>query len=173
VEGRGFLTGAIIDDKLQEKLQSMSSQDGIINNHYLPGETDSTKLWGTRAQSCGRPGELRLLGGVDFTHDTSPYKVQQLIGNFQPSNFPPLSYGPSDTDQRRTPGRFENGAASSAPTMGAIGTIHVDYGLPHADSAISSRHRRPLDRDSQVNHVGADQSPKRFTCVAGRSTIGW
>src|SRR5712671_3057828 len=64
VEGRGFLTGAIIDSTLAGKITvDVRRQDGIINNHYLPGETNSTKLWGTRAQLLWTPTEnLRLLG---------------------------------------------------------------------------------------------------------------
>src|SRR5258708_21755531 len=90
VEGRGFLTGAIIDSTLAGKITvDVRRQDGIINNRFLDNTTDSTKLWGTRAQLLWTLTEnLRVLGGVDYTHDTSPYKVQQLIGNFQPSTFP-------------------------------------------------------------------------------------
>src|SRR5258706_14491489 len=139
VEGRGFLTGAIIDDKLAGKITvDVRRQDGIINNRYLPGETDSTKLWGTRAQLLWTPTEnLRLLGGVDFTHDTSPYKVQQLIGNFQPSSFPPLSYGPSDTDQAAEPrGDSKNGGSFvRADYVVPIGTITSITGYRHDDSS--------------------------------------
>jgi hypothetical protein len=37
-----------------------------------------------------------LLAGGDFLDDTSPGKTQWLVGNFQPSLFPTLSYSPDD-----------------------------------------------------------------------------
>jgi len=41
---------------------------------------------------------LRVLAGVDYNSDTSPYKVQQLIGIFSRPAFHRF-VGPSDTDQ--------------------------------------------------------------------------
>src|SRR6267142_1757096 len=162
VEGRGFLTGAIIDGTLAGKITfDVRRQDGIINNRYLPGETDSTKLWGTRAQLLWTPTEnLRVLGGVDFTHDTSPYKVQQLIGNFQPSIFPPLSFGPSDTDQAALPrGDSKTGGGLIRVDYSVpIGTISSISGFRHADSRdFFSTTADPLNVILQANHVGADQ----------------
>jgi len=178
-EGRGYLTGAIIDNKLAGKITfDIRRQDGIINNHYLPGDTDSTKLWGTRAQLLWTPTEnLRVLGGVDFTHDTSPYKVQQLIGNFQPSSFPPLSYGPSDTDQAAEPrGDSKTGGGLIRVDYSApIGTISSITGFRHADSRdFFSTTADPLNAILQANHVGADQITEEIhlaSPVAQR--LGW
>jgi iron complex outermembrane recepter protein len=181
-EGRGYVTGPLIDNTLAGKITfDVRRQDGIIDNQFLHNTTDSTRLWGTRAQLLWTPSEdLRVLAGVDYNSDTSPYKVQQLIGNFQPSSFPPLSYGPNDTDQAIHP-------TGNSQTSG--GLIRADYTVPagvltsitgyrHADSRdFSPTSADPFNEILQAYHVGADQlteeihfaSPtdQRFAWVTG------
>src|SRR5882757_7376050 len=179
VEGRGYLTGAIVDGKLAGKITfDVRRQDGIINNRFLSGTTDSTKLWGMRAQLLWTPtDDLRVLGGADFTHDTSPYKVQQLIGNFQPSSFPPLSYGPSDTDQAAVPrgdSKTGGGFVRADYTL-SVGTITSITGFRHADSRdFFSTTADPLNAILQVNHVGADQTTEEIHFASPpEQRLGW
>jgi iron complex outermembrane receptor protein len=179
VEGRGYLTGAIIDEKLAGKITfDARRQDGIIDNVFLNTKTDSTKLWGTQAQLLWTPTEnWRVLGGFDFTHDTSPYKVQQLIGNFQPSIFPPLSYGPNDTNQAMTPwGNSKTGGALiRADYTMAVGTISSITGFRHADSRdFFSTTAEPLNEILQLNHVGADQLTEEIHFASStEQRLGW
>ena len=179
VEGRGYATGPLIDDTLAGKITfDVRRQDGIINNKFLNTTTDSTKLWATRAQLLWTPSDvLRVLGGVDFNDDTSPYKVQQLIGNFQPTSFPPLSYGPSDTDQ---------GIASTGNSKTGGGVVRVDYTVPfgtvtsitgyrHADSRdFFSTTAEPFNEILQAYHVGADQETEEIHLASkSEARLGW
>ena len=179
VEGRGYATGPLIDDTLAGKITfDVRRQDGIINNKFLNTTTDSTKLWATRAQLLWTPSDvLRVLGGVDFNDDTSPYKVQQLIGNFQPASFPPLSYGPSDTDQ---------GIASTGNSKTGGGVVRVDYTVPfgtvtsitgyrHADSRdFFSTTAEPFNEILQAYHVGADQETEEIHLASkSEARLGW
>src|SRR6266403_3481917 len=181
-EGRGYVTGPLIDNTLAGKITfDVRRQDGFIDNRFLHDTTVSTRLWGTRAQLLWTPSDdLRVLAGVDYNSDTSPYKVQQLIGNFQPASFPPLSYGPSDTDQ---------GVNATGDSKTSGGFIRADYTMPvgiltsitgyrHADSRdFFSTSAEPFNEILQAYHVGADQlteeihfaSPadRRFSWVTG------
>lgn len=162
VEGRGYVTGPIVEEKLAGKITfDVRRQDGIIDNQFLHNTTDSTKLWSTRAQLLWTPNEdMRVLVGVDYNSDTSPYKVQQLIGNFQPSTFPPLSYGPSDTEQAVfSAGNSKTGGGLiRADYTLPIGTVSSITGFRHADSRdFFSTTAEPFNEILQNNHVGADQ----------------
>jgi iron complex outermembrane receptor protein len=162
VEGRGYVTGPLIDNTLAGKITfDVRRQDGIVDNRFLHDTTVSTRLWGTRAQLLWTPSDdLRVLAGVDYNSDTSPYKVQQLIGNFQPASFPPLSYGPNDTEQ---------GVNATGDSKTSGGFIRADYTMPagvltsipgyrHADSRdFFSTSAEPFNEILQAYHVGADQ----------------
>jgi iron complex outermembrane recepter protein len=162
VEGRGYVTGPISGSTLAGKFTfDVRRQDGIMDNELLDTTTVSTRLWGTRGQLLWTPAEgVRVLIGMDYSRDTSPYKAQQLIGNFQPSLFPPLSYGASDTEQAI-------GSTGDAKTGG--GFIRADYTLPvcklssitgyrHADSRdYFSTTADPFNTILQHYRVGADQ----------------
>jgi iron complex outermembrane receptor protein len=103
---------------------------------------------------------VTVRAGMDYGRDTSPYKVQQLIGNFQPSGFPTLHYGPSDTDQAIAP---------TGDSLSSGGFIRVDYNAPpgtltsitgyrHADSRdFFSTTADPFNSILQHYRVGADQ----------------
>ena len=100
-EFRGFVTGPIVSEELAGKVTfEVRRQDGLIDNRFPNTKDFSTKVWAARTQLLYESdSNLRVLLGADYTHDTSPYKVQQLVGNFQPSLFPHLYYGPDDTNQ--------------------------------------------------------------------------
>jgi iron complex outermembrane receptor protein len=179
VEGRGYVTGPIIDNVLAAKITfDVRHQDGIINNAYLRNNTDSTKLWSTRAQLLWTPTEnLRVLGGVDYSSDTSPYKFTQLIGNFQPASFPPLSYQPSDTNQGIAPtGDAKSGGAFVRVDYSlAIGTLTSITGYRHADSRdYFSTTADPLNEILQRYHVGADQETEEIHLASPtEQRLGW
>jgi iron complex outermembrane recepter protein len=161
-EGRGYVTGPIIDARLAGKVTfDIRRQDGILDNKFLHSTTGSTRLWGTRAQLLWTPTEnLRVLAGVDYSRDTSPYKVQQLIGNFQPAVFPPLSYGPNDTDQaiNSTGDSQSSGGLVRVDYTAPLGTLSSITGYRHADSRdFFSTSADPFNQILQHYHVGADQ----------------
>ena len=179
-EGRGYVTGPLIDGTLAGKVTfDVRRQDGIINNVFLNDKTDSTRLWGTRAQLLWTPFEdFRVKAGVDYNSDTSPYKVSQLIGNFQPVSFPPLSYRPSDVNQ---------GVDSTGDSKTSGAFIRADYTLPamvitsisgyrHADSRdFFSTTAEPFNEILQHNHVGADQLTQEihFASLGNHSALNW
>ncbi len=99
-EVRAYVTGPINDNLAAKITGEYRRQDGLLNNVVLNNRTLSTNLYGLRGQLLWTPTDsLKVLVGGDYNDDSSPYKVQQLIGNFQPSLFTPLSYQPNDTNQ--------------------------------------------------------------------------
>jgi iron complex outermembrane receptor protein len=126
-EFRAYATGPLVSNVLAGKVTfEVRRQDGLIDNRFLDTKDFSTKVWAGRAQLLYVPDDdLRVLLGVDYTHDTSPYKVQQLAGNFQPSLFPHLYYGANDTNQA-SPSKGNSktgGAVARADYTTAIGTF--------------------------------------------------
>lgn len=162
LEGRAYATGPIVADQLAGKITlDIRSQDGIINNQFQRNKNDNTRLGGARAQLLWTPtAGLRVLAGADINIDTSSYKNQQVFGNFQPSLFPPLAYGPSDTNQNIRP-------TGDSRTGGAF--VRVDYTLPFATFTSITGYRKadskdffstladPLNEDLQHYHIKADQ----------------
>ena len=125
-EVRSYLTGPLIADTLAGKVSMQyRTQDGIINNVNLGGSALSTTAGGGRAQLLWTPSSsVKLLFGGDFSSDGSPYKSTQLIGNFQPALFPPLSYSPDNTNDgiRGTGEARSAGAFARLDYMTPIGT---------------------------------------------------
>ncbi len=182
MEARGYITGPIVTDQLAGKLSvNVRSQDGIIKNPILNTTSDSTRLGGARGQALWTPtSNLRVLIGGDYEVDSSPYKNQQLIGNFQPASFPHLAYGPDDTDQAVRP-------TGDAQTGGAL--VRADYDVPFATITSITGYRKVHSRDffsttadpsnEILQHylVGADQiteelrltslNDRKLTWVAG------
>jgi len=159
VEGRGYVTGPLMDNTLAGKVTvDYRRQDGIMDNTFLHDKTDSTSLWGGRGQLLWTPSdELRVLAGVDYNRDASPYKVQQLLGNFQPSLFPPLSYGPNDTNQA---------IQSTGDAASGGGLLRIDYTLPQGilTSISGYRHAKSIDF--------FDTSASPFSEILQRYTVG-
>jgi iron complex outermembrane recepter protein len=178
-EGRGYLTGPIVDNTLAGKITvDYRRQDGIVNNFTLGDKTDSTSLWGSRAQLLWTPNEqLRVLGGVDYTRDASPYKVQQVIGNFQPSLFPPLSYGPSDTNQTTKPtgNTTTGGGFLRADYTTPVGVFSSITGYRHANSTdFFNTTAEPANELLQRYHVGADQITEEIHWSSvGEQRLNW
>jgi iron complex outermembrane receptor protein len=122
-EIRSYVTGPIDTDTLAGKVAvQYRRQDGIIDNVDLGTGALSTNAGSGRAQLLWTPtGDLKILFGGDFSKDGSPYKTTQLIGNFQPSLLPPLSYSPDNTNEAiRGTGDARNGG----------GLIRVDFTNP-------------------------------------------
>ena len=122
-EVRAFVTGPIIPDVLAGKLTvETRHQDGILDNVTLHQDVLSTSVWSTRGQLLWTPtSKLKVLFGLDYTDDSSPYKAQQLIGNFIPTLFPTLSYNPNDANQ---------GMRTQASAKIGGGLVHIDYETP-------------------------------------------
>jgi len=140
-EVRGFGTGPLIDGLVAGKVAvEYRRQDGYLRDAYLPGDPLlSTELGGVRSQLLWTPSErLKILFGADYNKDSSPYKVQQLDGNFQPSLFPPLAYGPNDANQAIR-------STGDAQTGGAL--LRVDYQTPRGvlTSILGYRQARDLE----------------------------
>src|SRR5882724_11143183 len=179
VEGRGYVTGALIDNTLAGNFTfDVRRQDGIIDSQFLHNTTDSTKLWGMRGQLLWTPNDdLRVRAGVDYNSDTSPYKTQQLMGNFQPSSFPPLSYGPNDTDQSIWPtGDSKTGGGFiRADYTAPFATVTSITGYRHADSRdYFSTSAEPFNEILQNYHVGADQITEEIHLSStGEQRLNW
>lgn len=120
-EFRGYAIGPLISDKLAGKIAvQFRRQDGWVDDPYLNNaHLRSTLLGGAKTQLLWNVSDnLNVLFGADYNVDASPYKVQQLDGNFQPALFPPLYYGPNDADQ---------GMLSKAHAEYGGGLIRVTY----------------------------------------------
>ena len=122
-ELRGYVTGPLIDTVLAGKVAlQFRRQDGYLNNVDLGGKALSTSTGGGRAQVLWTPtAQLKVLAGVDYSRDSSPYKSTQLIGNFQPSILAPLSYSPNDTNE---------GIRGSGDAQDGGALLRVDYQTP-------------------------------------------
>ena len=139
-EVRSYLTGPLIPDLLAGKIAlQYRRQDGYLNNVDLGGHALSTSAGGGRAQLLYTPiNNLRVLVGVDYNKDGSPYKSTQLIGNFQPASFPHLSYSPDDTNEGiRGSGDAEDGGAFA----------RIDYTLPFGTLTSITGFRDIYDRN--------------------------
>jgi iron complex outermembrane recepter protein len=113
-EVRSYLTGPLVADTVAGKVSlQYRRQDGVLDNVDLGTRALSTSAGSGRAQLLWTPSDaLKALFGVDFARDTSPYKSTQLIGNFQPSLLPQLSYSPDDTNEGiKGRGNARNGGA--------------------------------------------------------------
>jgi iron complex outermembrane receptor protein len=98
MEAQGYDTGALVENVLAGKIAvDVRRRDDFLTNIALHDKTYGENLGSIRGQLLWTPSsDLRLLAGGDFLDDTSPGKTQWLVGNFQPSLFPTLSYSPDD-----------------------------------------------------------------------------
>ena len=181
-EFRGYLTGPIIDDTLAGKIAvEYRRQDGYLYDPYLHDHLLSTNLGGARAQVLWTPNSnLKVLLGADYNIDASPYKVQQLVGNFQPSLFPTLYYGPSDANQGiQSKGDARTGGALAridyTTPVGVLTSISgfrsVDDHVTFSTSADPANQfiQHAIEQDSQFTQELRLASPgdQRLTWVAG------
>jgi iron complex outermembrane receptor protein len=125
MEVQGFDTGPVIDNKLAAKVAvDVRRRDDFLVNLSLHDKTYGENLGSVRGQLLWTPtADVRALFGGDYLDDTSAGKAQWLVGNFQPSLFPVLSYSPDATNQ-----------GSNAHTDKKVGGLltRVDWTLPVA-----------------------------------------
>src|SRR5258708_2160572 len=162
VEGRGYVTGPLVDNTLAGAISfDVRRQDGFLNNVTLRENTSEFHTWGTRGQLLWTPtDDLRVLGGVDFNKSTAP-KQTQLIGNFQPALFPGLSYRPSDVNSAVQPtgDARSSGALLRIDYTVPFGTISSITGYRHADSLHNfSTSAEPANEILQRYRVRAQRS---------------
>lgn len=182
MEAQGYLTGPIFGDTLAGKLAiDIRRRDDFLNNVTLNDKTYGENLGSIRGQILWRPADkLDITFGGDYLSDSSHNKAQFLVGNFQPSLFPPLSYSPDNTNQGLN--------TQSTRTIGGI-LAHVDWRLPFATLTSVTGERRvdsnllystqgdpsnsfisqPVVADDQISQEIRLVSPadKRLTWVGG------
>jgi iron complex outermembrane receptor protein len=182
MEGQAYVTGPLVADTLAGKIAvDLRRRDDFINNITLHDKTFGENLGSVRGQLLWTPtSKVRVLLGADYLDDTSSGKVQWLVGNFQPSLFPLLSYSPSQTNQ-----------GSNAHTDKKIGGLlgRVDWTLPFATLSSITGYRDvktrvhfstsgdpfnsiisdPVTRDDQITEEIRLTSPadQKLTWVAG------
>jgi iron complex outermembrane receptor protein len=182
MEGQAYVTGPLVADSLAGKIAvDLRRRDDFLSNITLHDKTYGENLGSVRGQLLWTPtSKVRVLLGADYLDDTSSGKVQWLVGNFQPSLFPALSYSPSETNQ-----------GSNARTDKKIGGLlaRVDWSLPFATLTSITGYRNvktsvhfstsgdpfnsiisdPLTRDDQITEEIHLTSPadQKFTWVAG------
>ena len=180
-EIRAYVTGPITDTLAGKLTVEGRRQDGYLNNVDLHDHALSTDDVGMRGQLLWTPtSKLHVLLGVDYNDDFSPYKAQQLVANFQPSLFPPLSYSPTDVNQGIN-------SKGNSQTGGAL--VRIDYEMPVGTLTSISGYRYVHDHaffstsaepdNELLQHVAnkdyqlsqevrlASPSNQRFTWVAG------
>src|SRR6202030_690992 len=125
MELQGFDTGPLVENILAGKIAvDVRRRDDFVTNLVLHDKTYGENLGSFRGQLLWTPSaEVRVLFGGDYLDDTSPGKTQWLVGNFQPSLFPNLSYNPDNTNQG-------SNATTDKKVSGLL--THVDWELPVA-----------------------------------------
>jgi iron complex outermembrane receptor protein len=182
MEVQGYDTGPLVADALAGKVAvDVRRRDDFLTNLALHDKTYGENLGSLRGQLLWTPtSDLRVLLGGDYLDDTSAGKTQWLVGNFQPSLFPTLSYSPDDTNQ-----------GSNAHTEKKVGGLlgHVDWELAFATLTSVTGYRKvdehvhfstsgdpfnsiisdPVIHDNQISEEVRMTSPagQRLTWVAG------
>ena len=182
MEVQGYDTGPIVAETLAGKVAvDVRRRDDFLTNIALHDKTYGENLGSVRGQLLWTPfSDLRVLIGGDYLDDTSAGKTQWLVGNFQPSLFPTLSYSPDATNQ-----------GSNARTDKKVGGLltHVDLELPFATLTSVTGYRKvdehvhfstsgdpfnsiisdPVIHDNQISEELRMTSPagQRLTWVGG------
>src|SRR5258708_24761219 len=101
MEIQGYDTGPLAENILAGKIAvDARRRDDFLTNLTLHDKTYGENVGSFRGQLLWTPGsDVRVLFGGDYLDDTSARKTQWLVGNFQPSLFPTLSYSPDNTHQ--------------------------------------------------------------------------
>ena len=180
-ELRAYVTGPITDTLAGKITFEGRRQDGYLDNPIRQDHALSTNDVGIRSQLLWTPtSKLHVLLGVDYNDDNSPYKAQQLDGNFQPALFPHLSYSPSDVNQGlKLKGNAQTGGALARIDYDTpIGTLTSISGYRYVhDHTFFSTSAEPFDelphhqvgKDYQLTQEVrlASPSDRRLTWVAG------
>jgi len=182
MEVQGYATGPLVENIVAGKIAvDVRRRDDFLTNLTLHDKTYGENLGSFRGQLLWTPGsEVRVLLGGDYLGDTSAGKTQWLVGNFQPSLFPTLSYSPDNTNQ-----------GSNAHTDKKVGGLltHVDWELPFATLTSITGYRKvdehvhfstsgdpfnsiisdPVVHDNQISEEARITSPagQRLTWVGG------
>jgi iron complex outermembrane receptor protein len=182
MEVQGYDTGPLAENLLAGKISvDVRRRDDFLTNLTLHDKTYGENLGSFRGQLLWTPSsEVHVLFGGDYLDDTSPGKTQWLVGNFQPSLFPTLSYSPDNTNQ-----------GSNARTEKKVGGLltHVDWELPFATLTSITGYRKvdehvhfstsgdpfnsiisdPVIHDHQISEEARITSPsgQRLTWVGG------
>jgi iron complex outermembrane receptor protein len=182
MEVQGYDTGPIVGDVVAGRLAvDVRRRDDFLTNIALHDKTYGENLGSLRGQILWTPtSDLRVLVGGDYLDDTSPGKTQWLVGNFQPSLFPTLSYSPDDTNQG-------SNARTDKKVSGLL--THVDWELAFATLTSVTGYRKvdehvhfstsgdpfnsiisdPVIHDNQISEELRMTSPagQRLTWVGG------
>jgi iron complex outermembrane receptor protein len=182
MEVQGYDTGPIVGDVVAGKVAvDVRRRDDFLTNIALHDKTYGENLGSLRGQILWTPtSDLRVLVGGDYLDDTSPGKTQWLVGNFQPSLFPTLSYSPDDTNQG-------SNARTDKKVSGLL--THVDWELAFATLTSVTGYRKvdehvhfstsgdpfnsiisdPVIHDNQISEEARFTSPsgQRLTWVGG------
>jgi iron complex outermembrane receptor protein len=182
MEVQGYDTGPLVENVLAGKFAvDVRRRDDFLSNIALHDKTYGENLGSLRGQLLWTPSSaVRVLFGGDYLDDTSAGKAQWLVGNFQPSLFPTLSYSPDDTNQ-----------GSNARTDKKVGGLltHVDWQLPFATLTSITGYRKvdehvhfstsgdpfnsiisdPVTHDNQISEEARITSPagQRLAWVGG------
>jgi iron complex outermembrane receptor protein len=182
MEVQGYNTGPLAENILAGKIAvDVRRRDDFLTDVALHDQTYGENLGSLRGQLLWTPSsDVRVLFGGDYLDDTSAGKAQWLVGNFQPSLFPTLSYSPDDTNQ-----------GSNAHTSKKVGGLltHLDWELPFATFTSITGYRKvdehvhfstsgdpfnsiisdPVVHDNQITEEARITSPsgQRLTWVGG------
>jgi iron complex outermembrane receptor protein len=182
VEVQGYVTGPLVPDILAGKLAAdVRRRDNYLTNIALHDKTYGDHLGSIRGQLLWNlTPDFKVLLGADYLDDTSPAKAQWVIGNFQPSLFPTLNYGPEAVNQgsnarmdKKVGGvlaRLE-GNLPFATLTSVTGYRNVDESLHFSTTGdpFNSIISDPITRDDQVSEELRLTSPsnQRLTWVGG------
>src|SRR5712671_4399684 len=164
MEVQGYATGPLVPDTLAGKLAvNVRRRDDYLTNITLHDKTYGDNLDSIRGQLLWNlTPDFKVLLGADYLDDTSPAKTQWLIGNFQPSLFPTLSYSPDATNQgsdarmdKKVGGllmRLE-GNLSFATLTSVTGYRNVDESVHFSTTGdpFNSVISDPITRDDQIS----------------------
>jgi iron complex outermembrane receptor protein len=182
MEAQGYVTGPLIPNTLAGKLAvDVRRRDDYLTNNTLHDKTYGDNLGSIRGQLLWNlTPDLKVLFGGDYLDDTSPAKAQWLIGNFQPSLFPALNYGPDVTNQgsnarmdKKVGGLLARveGTLPFATLTSVTGYRNVDESLHFSTTGdpFNSIISDPIIRDDQVSEELRLTSPsnQRLTWVGG------
>ena len=122
-EIRAYANGPLVGDELAGKISiDYRNQGNYINAPYLHGKTGGDQLFEARGQILYTPNNnFMLKAGVDVSSDTGPFRPEWLIGNFQPSLYPHLTYSPGTTNDGKP-------SAGDSRTGGAF--VRMEYSAP-------------------------------------------
>ncbi len=173
-EFRGYVSGPISNTVAGNLSFHFRRQSGYLHDLYLRDRLLSTLMGGGRGQILWTPNNhLSVLFGADYNIDSSPYKVYQLDGNFQPTLFPKLYFGPSDANQGLpSQGNARTGGGLIRVVYNSpFGTLTSITGLRSVNDKV--RYVTSADPENQLLQTSLQQDTQfteevRFTSPAGR-----